>query len=75
MKTSKSVNMALAFLVDNFIVYLIADILATFINPYEHSYQNRTNFFVIYIIIVFVYFAFTLSRYKKTLGQKLLKLK
>lgn len=66
---------ALAFLIDNFLIYLVSSLISTFVNPYASSSENRLNSVIIYIITLFVYITFVEYKFNTTIGKKLLKIK
>lgn len=73
MKGSIAIRKAFAFLIDNLVIYIVASVLATFLNPYAHSSQNRLNFAIIYVVTLIVYTASFEAKYKKTFGRKILR--
>lgn len=66
---------ALAFSIDNFLIYLISSLISTFVNPYASSSENQINFMVIYIVTLFVYITFVEYKFNTTIGKKILKIK
>ena len=75
MKNTKAPLKALAFLIDNFLIYLVSGLVSTFINPYASSTQNSFNSILIYIVTLFVYIAFSEYKFNTTLGKKLFRIK
>ncbi|MDP4009374.1 MAG: RDD family protein [Candidatus Shapirobacteria bacterium] len=73
MKNTKAPLKALAFLIDNFLIYLVSGLISTFINPYASSSENQFNSMLIYIITLLVYITFVEFKFNTTLGKKILK--
>jgi len=74
MKNTKAPLKALAFLIDNFLIYLVSGLISTFINPYASSSENQFNSMLIYIITLLVYITFVEFKFNTTLGNKILKI-
>jgi len=74
MKNTKAPLKALAFLIDNFLIYLVSGLISTFINPYASSSENQFNSMLIYIITLLVYITFVEFKFNTTLGKKILKI-
>jgi len=73
MKNTKALLKAIAFLIDNFLIYLVSGLISTFINPYASSSENQFNSMLIYIITLLVYITFVEFKFNTTLGKKILK--
>jgi len=73
MKNTKAPLKALAFLIDNFLIYLVSGLISTFINPYASSSENQFNSMLIYIITLLVYITFVEFKFNTTLGKKILR--
>jgi len=74
MKNTKALLKAIAFLIDNFLIYLFSGMISTFINPYASSSENQFNSMLIYIITLLVYITFVEFKFNTTLGKKILKI-
>ena len=74
MKNTKALLKAIAFLIDNFLIYLVSSLISTFINPYASSSENQFNSMLIYIITLLVYITFLEFKFNTTLGKKILKI-
>jgi len=74
MKNTKALLKAIAFLIDNFLIYLVSGLISTFINPYASSLENQFNSMLIYIITLLVYITFVEFKFNTTLGKKILKI-
>ncbi|OGM78973.1 hypothetical protein A2382_03600 [Candidatus Woesebacteria bacterium RIFOXYB1_FULL_38_16] len=74
MKNTKALLKAIAFLIDNFLIYLVSSLISTFINPYASSSENQFNSMLIYIITLLVYITFVEFKFNTTLGKKILKI-
>jgi len=74
MKNTKALLKAIAFLIDNFLIYLFSGMISTFINPYASSSENQFNSMLIYIITILVYITFVEFKFNTTLGKKILKI-
>jgi uncharacterized RDD family membrane protein YckC len=73
-KNTEALLKALAFLIDNFLIYLISGLISTFINPYASSSENRFNSMLIYIATLLFYITFVEFKFNTTLGKKILKI-
>ena len=74
MKNTKALLKAIAFFIDNFLIYLVSGLISTFINPYASSSENQFNSMLIYIITLLVYITFVEFKFNTTLGKKILKI-
>ncbi|PIP61644.1 hypothetical protein COW99_03315 [Candidatus Roizmanbacteria bacterium CG22_combo_CG10-13_8_21_14_all_38_20] len=74
MKNTKALLKAIAFLIDNFLIYLVSGLISTFINPYASSSENQFNSVLIYIITLLVYITFVEFKFNTTIGKKILKI-
>lgn len=75
MNHSIALSRAIAFLIDNVLIYLVANLISTVLNPYASSAQNHTYALILYIATLLVYITVAEYAFDTTPEKKLMNIR